>query len=78
MSELKESTVPGSVYEHYKGNMYVFLHEVTDHATGAVKVVFRDKYDKLWCLSIQDFFGKVNIDGEKLPKFRYTGQILPV
>ena len=78
MSELKESTVPGSVYEHYKGNMYIFLHEATDHATGAVIVVFRDKYDKLWYLSIQDFFGKVNIDGEKVPKFRYTGQILPV
>ena len=78
MSELKESTVPGSVYEHYKGNMYVFLHEVTDHATGAVIVVFRDKYDKLWYLSIQDFFGKVNIDGKQVPMFRYTGQILPV
>ena len=78
MSELKESTVPGSVYEHYKGDMYVYLYEVTDHATGAVIVVFRDKHDKLWCRTLQDFFGTVNIDGKKLPKFRYTGQILPI
>ena len=78
MSKLKESTVPGSVYEHYKGDMYVFLHEATDHATGAVIVVFKDKHGKLWSRSIQDFFGTVDIDGEKVPKFRYTGQILPV
>lgn len=78
MLELKESTVPGSVYEHYKGNIYIFLHEVTDHATGAVIVVFRDKYDKLWYRTIQEFFGKIDVDGEKVPEFRYTGQILPV
>ena len=78
MSELKESTVPGSVYEHYKGNMYVFLHEISDHETGGTSVVFRDKYDKLWYRSIHDFFGMIEIDGEKVPTFRFTGQILPV
>ncbi len=78
MSELKESTVPGSVYEHYKGNMYIFLHEATDHATGAVIVVFKDKHDKLWYRSIQEFFGVMGIDGEKVPEFKFTGQILPV
>ena len=78
MSELKESTVPGSVYEHYKGDMYVYLHEISDHETGGTSVVFRDKYDKLWYRTLQDFFGTVNIDGKKLPKFRYTGQILPI
>ena len=78
MSELKESTVPGSVYEHYKGDMYVYLHEISDHETGGTSVVFRDKYDKLWYRSIHDFFGTIEIDGEKVPTFRFTGQILPV
>ena len=78
VSKLKESTVPGSVYEHYKGNMYVYLHEATDHATGAVIVVFKDKYDKLWYRTLQEFFGLVDIDGQKVPKFRFTGQVLPI
>lgn len=78
MSELKETTVPGSVYEHYKGNMYVFLHEISDHVTGGTSVVFRDKYDKLWYRSIHEFFGMIEIDGKQVPMFRYTGQILPV
>ncbi len=76
--ELKESTVPGSVYEHYKGNMYVFLHEVTDHATGAVIVVFKDNCDKLWYRTLHEFFGLVDVEGEKVPEFRFTGQVLPV
>ena len=78
MLELKESTVPGSVYEHHNGNMYIYLHEVSDHVTGATSVVFRDKYGKLWCRAIHEFFGMTEIDGEKVPIFRYTGQILPV
>ena len=72
VSELKESKVPGSVYEHYKGNMYVFLHEISDHETGGTSVVFRDKYDKLWCRTLQEFFGLLDVDGEKVPEFRFT------
>lgn len=78
MSELKESTVPGSVYEHYKGEKYIYICEATDHLTWMVNVVYMDKNGKLWCRSIHDFFGTVKVNSEYVPEFRYTGQILSI
>ena len=78
MSELKESTVPGSVYEHYKGNIYVFLHEISDHVTGGTSVVLETTTISYGTAVYMNFFGKIEIDGKQVPTFRYTGQVLPV
>ncbi len=73
MNKVLESTEAGSVYEHYLGLKYTMLGEVTDFMTGNVSVIFKDMHNKVWICKLQDFFKHIDIDGNKIPVFKYVG-----
>ena len=75
MKEIK----PG-VYEHFKGGLYRVTGPIWDADTNPPrqKVHYQALYDSedygdkaWWDRSIEGFFGEVEVNGEKVPRFKY-------
>ena len=74
LKKVLESTDAGSVYEHYLGSKYTVLGEVTDFMTGDVSVLFKDMHNKVWTCLLREFFQHKDVNGNKIPVFRYIGK----
>jgi hypothetical protein len=68
-----EPTLPAGKYQHYKGPMYEVLGIATHSETGERLVVYRTLYGKfdLWVRPLAMFCEEVEIDGTRMPRFRY-------
>ena len=64
------------VYQHYKGNRYEVIGVAEHEATGEEVVVYRALYGerKLWVRSLKVFLQEAEVDGKKVPRFRYIGE----
>lgn len=75
MSEKKFVPKPG-IYEHYKGNHYRVIGVAKHSETLEDLVIYEALYDnevsKLWVRPKEMFLGTVEVDGEYVPRFRYT------
>ena len=62
-------------YKHYKGKEYEIIgvarHSETLEELVVYKALYR-KYD-LWVRPLKMFTEKVEIDGKKIPRFKYIG-----
>jgi hypothetical protein len=70
---------PGK-YEHYKGKEYEVIGLAKDSETLQNLVIYKALYNSeefgdnaLWARPVESFLGKVNIDGEEVPRFKYIG-----
>lgn len=58
----------GHVYRHFKGGQYRFLNLATLTDSGEEAVVYRDG-DRLFVRRSQEFFGDVEHEGQRVPRF---------
>ncbi len=60
-------------YEHYKGKQYEVIGIAKHSETLKELVVYRALYGKhdLWVRPLKMFLEKVEIEGEKIPRFRF-------
>jgi cyclomaltodextrinase / maltogenic alpha-amylase / neopullulanase len=77
MEELK----PG-IYRHYKGNKYEVIGTAIHSETEELLVVYRmlystGKYEEgtLWVRPKDMFYGIVEVDGQKVPRFEFIDQL---
>ncbi|MFT6899698.1 MAG: hypothetical protein ACJA13_004139 [Paraglaciecola sp.] len=69
------SITPGR-YRHYKGNDYEVIGVAKHSEDETQLVVYRPLYGArdLWVRPLDMFVEKVEIDGQSLPRFAYTGE----
>jgi hypothetical protein len=67
-------------YQHYKGKMYKVIGVATHSETLEQLVVYQALYESrefgtnaLWVRPLKMFLEKVEIDGKKVPRFKYCG-----
>ena len=65
-------------YRHYKGGEYLVLGVAKHSETLEDLVVYEALYDndvsKLWARPLAMFTGEVEIDGQKVPRFKWIGE----
>jgi hypothetical protein len=65
------------LYQHYKGNHYLVLAEAKHSETLEPMVVYISLYEnpesQVWVRPKTMFLEEVEIDGKKVPRFRYLG-----
>lgn len=62
-------------YKHYKGNSYEVIGVARHSETMEDLVVYRALYGELglWVRPLKMFTEDVEIDGKKIPRFKYIG-----
>ncbi len=67
---------PGK-YKHYKGGMYKVLgvgkHSETLEDLVVYEALYENEVSKLWGRPVKSFFEEVEVDGKKIPRFKYVG-----
>ena len=63
-------------YEHYKGHKYRPLYVGRHSDTLEEIVVYQGLYknNPIWVRNINIFLEKVEVDGKKVPRFKYVGK----
>ena len=63
-------------YEHYKGHRYRTLYVGRHSDTLEEMVVYQGLYkdNPIWVRNINIFLEKVEVDGKKVPRFKYVGK----
>ena len=56
-------------YRHYKGGVYEVVCEATLEADLTAVVVYRGRDGKTWVRPRDAFFGTVEVDGARMPRF---------
>jgi hypothetical protein len=64
-------------YRHYKGNEYQVIGVAKHSETLEDLVVYQKLYNDhgLWVRPLKMFIEEVEVDGKKVPRFRYIGKI---
>lgn len=66
------------IYEHYKGNKYKVIgiakHSETLEDLVVYEPMYENKTAKLWVRPLAMFEEEVEIDGQKVPRFKYIGE----
>lgn len=67
-----------SIYQHYKGHMYIVEDIATNSETMEEMVLYRGLYGdhKLWARPLKMFLEEVNKDGKKW-RFEEVGRVYP-
>ena len=69
---------PGK-YQHYKGNFYKVIGIVKHSESLEDLVLYECLYEndlaKTWVRPLQIFLEEVDVNGEKVPRFKYVGVI---
>ena len=62
-------------YRHYKGGEYEVIGVAKHSETLDHLVVYRALYDEhvLWARPLEMFSEKIEIDGNKMPRYKYIG-----
>lgn len=61
-------------YEHYKGGVYEVVGVASHSETLEKMVVYRHGDGELWVRPLAMFIEFVEVNGKKVPRFRYTGK----
>lgn len=67
------------VYEHYKGHKYLVIGQAKHSETMEDMVVYVCLYENtrtpqhLWVRPLELFFAEKEVDGQKVPAFKYVG-----
>lgn len=64
-------------YQHFKGGMYKVLGVAKNSETFEDLVVYEALYgnetSKIWVRPVSMFMDEVDVDGKKVPRFKYVG-----
>lgn len=67
---------PG-VYEHFKGKRYrvigVGKHSETLEDVVFYEALYENDLAKLWARPVESFVGEVEVNSQKVPRFKYIG-----
>jgi hypothetical protein len=67
------------LYKHFKGGIYKVIgiakHSDTLEDTVIYEAQGEHKLSKLWARPLDDFLGYKEIDGKKIKRFTYIGQV---
>ena len=67
------------IYEHYKGKKYkvigVAKHSETLEDLVVYEALYENKTAKLWVRPLLMFEEKVEINGQRIPRFKFLGEI---
>lgn len=63
-------------YEHYKGKQYEVIGTAKHSETLEEMVVYRALYGEggTWVRPLKMFLEEVEVDGKKMPRFKYIGE----
>ncbi len=68
---------PG-IYQHYKGERYriigVAKHSETLEDLVIYEALYDNKMSKLWARPVAMFLGEVEVDGQKVPRFKFISE----
>lgn len=66
-------------YRHFKGGEYDLIGEATHSDTEESLVVYKALYgeQRLWVRPKDMFFGEVEVDGKKIPRFTRVDKTVP-
>ncbi len=68
---------PGK-YQHFKGNFYevidVVHHSETLEELVLYKALYENPVGELWVRPLEMFMEEVEVDGKKMPRFKYIGE----
>lgn len=69
-----EDTIQPGTYEHYKGHQYRVLGVAKHSETLEKMVVYQALYGEkgLWVRPLEMFLEEVEIDGKKMPRFKFV------
>lgn len=56
-------------FRHYKGGVYEVVCEATLEADHTAVVVYRGQDGKTWVRARDAFYGNVDVDGARMPRF---------
>lgn len=73
MSKTEKPLIRAGTYQHYKGNLYKVVGIAKHSETQDLMVVYRAQgreYD-LWVRPFEMFKEKVEVEGKKVPRFKY-------
>ncbi len=70
--------IKSGVYEHYKGEKYRVLgvakHSETLEDLVIYEALYDNKMSKLWARPTEMFAEEVEIDGQKIPRFKFISK----
>ena len=74
-TQSQSSVVVGGIYEHYKGKRYK-VHGLVRHSESLEMLVlyealYENELGKLWVRPEKMFLETVDVDGKKIPRFRF-------
>ena len=66
------------IYEHYKGKQYrvigIAKHSATLEDLVVYESLYENKVSKLWVRPLSMFVEEVEVDGRKIPRFKYIAE----
>ena len=66
------------IYEHYKGNKYrvigIAKHSETLEDLVVYKALYKNEISELWVRPLSMFVEEVEVDGRKIPRFKYIAE----
>jgi len=71
---MKDEELMMGKYEHYKGGVYEVVGVASHSETLEKMVVYRHGDGELWVRPLAMFIEFVEVNGKKVPRFRYTGK----
>jgi hypothetical protein len=73
---MESSEIKLGKYEHFKGNKYEVLGVAKNSETMEELVVYKALYGNydLWVRPLKMFLEEVEVNGEKIPRFKYLGK----
>ena len=73
---MKSGRVKRGKYKHFKGKHYEVFGVARHSETLEELVVYRALYGKreLWIRPVEIFLEEVDLDGKKVPRFKYIGK----
>lgn len=69
------SVLPGAIYQHYKGQKYKVIgigkHSETLEDVVLYEALYDNSLGRLWCRPLPMWSEEVEVDGQKMPRFRF-------
>lgn len=72
---MQKEIIPGAIYQHYKGKLYrvigVGKHSESLEDVVLYEALYENSLGRLWCRPAQMWSEIVDVQGEKVPRFKF-------